>query len=110
MYSDTNAQEGYYEQHIGFFWSDGTSDKPQNFTIGFKLSEEMEDDFPHNVEEKEDISFEQGTKRREMWVADHIETLLDFDFAVDVYDHETISSIEKLEENLDRMGINAFYR
>ena len=106
MYSDKTAEKGEYEQHIGFFWADDTSDSPQDFTINFKLSEEMEEDYPYI---EDDMRVEQGIREQENWVADHIDILLEFGFVTCVFDHDEIDSVEELEENLDRLDFRAFY-
>lgn len=107
-YTDETAEDGFHEQYMGFFWSDDTDEGPQYFTIQFKLSEEMEADFPGaEVEEKHGI--EELETRREQWVADHIDTLLRFDFVIDVYSHDEINSVDALEDALHRMDFDAFY-
>lgn len=107
-YTDDTADDGFYEQYMGFFWDDDTDDGPQYFTINFKLSEEMKTDFP-GAEVEEEHGINEVESRREEWVADHINTLLRFGFVTDVYAHDEIDSVEALEENLHRMNFDAYY-
>lgn len=110
MYSDTTPNDGYYEEQIGFYWDDDQKpDEPQGFTIDFQLSDEMEDDYPHSIENEENLSFEEGTKRREEWVAHNIDILLEFGFVIEVYGHEEIESVSDLETLLPEMNFKLFY-
>lgn len=110
IYSDTNTLDEHYEQYLGFYWSDDTSDEHQNITISFQLSEEMKEDYPHSIEDETDISVTNAVERREMWVAHNIEVLLDFGFVTYVHDDGSITSVKELEENIDRMDFNVFSR
>lgn len=106
-FTDQTPEEGYYEHYIGFFWSD-KSEGPQDFTIDFQLSSEMEADFP-GEEATAEYGFQQSETMREQWVVDNLQTLLDFGFVTDAYGHPEIQSVTDLKENLDRMQFTEYY-
>lgn len=108
QYPNTEPEDGYYEIHLGFFWSDDREEGPQSITVDFQLTEEMEEDYP-GKEAEEDHGFANAERMREDWVQHHISMLLDRGFVVDIYGHDDIQSIEDFKENMENISFNAYY-
>lgn len=104
---DSDVIDGYYELHLGFFWNDNRDEGPQNVTVDFKLTEEMEEDYLE-IEEQYD-RIDKADKEKERWVADHMNLLLEMGLVTEAYGHQEIESVQDLESQISNIGFKAFY-
>lgn len=96
-YPDTEPEEGIYEINLGFFWPD--SSEPQYITVDFKLTSEMDDDYPgKEIEEK--YGHMEAEQQRENWVIENLDILLDRNLVKSAFGTDEIDSVSDLDSNL----------
>lgn len=109
-YTEKTPEDGYYELNLGFFWqTDDREERPQYLTVTFQVTDEMEEDYPGEEAENK-YGFEQAERQREEWLADNLQTLLNFGFVKNIYGHEEISSIEEFKQHREELSFDAYYK
>lgn len=106
---DEPVNDGYYELHLSFSWTDDRADGPQSVTIDFQTTPSVEDAYPSTLEDEEDLSFEDAEEERRRWLAENLQELLEMGLVTDAYANDWISSVADLEEEIDQMNLTAFY-
>lgn len=98
---------GYYEQYVGFYWDSDRNAGPQKITIDFKIGSHNQ---PYPTPENSDEdAYSELLEKQEMWVANNMQSLIEQELVIDVFDHDVVNSVEALEEHIDDMNFELYY-